>query len=217
MQYADMFIFAALGTADLWINPETGEELGRCPFLRKVRNKPLCRCRIYETRPRMCEQFPHLEYDERGELVGVHSWALDNCPGVKALLRDWTPEQIQVLRDRREAQRAAALREKPGRPALSPERVETRRRICSWCKNKMAEDATVYVVGLKGKPESALEAKGRAAIPVFLTTLGDVVYAFGTVEGSEGKRRGLDFEFMTCSQDCTASLQAALHQEMGVV
>jgi len=43
---------------DLWFDPDTGEELYRCPFLRKVRNKDRYRCRIHDTKPSRCRDFP---------------------------------------------------------------------------------------------------------------------------------------------------------------
>ena len=100
LQYADMYIYSILGEADLWIHPETGEGLRRCPFLRKVRNKPMYRCKIYDTRPMACRWFPQLVYDEEGQLANMNLWALDNCPGVGLILQDWTPEQVQALRER---------------------------------------------------------------------------------------------------------------------
>ena len=42
---------------ELWINPKTGEETHRCPFLRKVRNKPIYKCRIHETKPNHCKGY----------------------------------------------------------------------------------------------------------------------------------------------------------------
>jgi len=43
---------------DLWFDPATGEELERCPFLRKVRNQNKYRCMIHETKPHRCKEFP---------------------------------------------------------------------------------------------------------------------------------------------------------------
>ena len=44
--------------SDLWFNPITGEELHRCPFLRKVRGRKEYRCLIHETKPERCRDFP---------------------------------------------------------------------------------------------------------------------------------------------------------------
>lgn len=43
---------------DLWFDPVTGEELQRCPFLRKVRNRSEYRCKIHETKPETCRDSP---------------------------------------------------------------------------------------------------------------------------------------------------------------
>ncbi len=42
---------------DLWLHPETGEEKQRCPFVRKDRNQPTYKCRIYDTHPHVCRQY----------------------------------------------------------------------------------------------------------------------------------------------------------------
>jgi Fe-S-cluster containining protein len=43
--------------ADLWINANTGVEVGRCPFVRKVRGTNRYLCRIYDTRPQVCRDY----------------------------------------------------------------------------------------------------------------------------------------------------------------
>jgi len=44
------------GYGDIWIDPETGEDLDYCPFLQKVgRGKYICS--IHETRPKICREF----------------------------------------------------------------------------------------------------------------------------------------------------------------
>ena len=42
---------------ELWTNPKTGDETFKCPFLRKVRNRPIYKCRIHETKPNECRDF----------------------------------------------------------------------------------------------------------------------------------------------------------------
>lgn len=46
-------------SGDLWISPVTGEELSRCPFLRKVRNEPRYICKIQDTKPATCRGYPY--------------------------------------------------------------------------------------------------------------------------------------------------------------
>lgn len=52
------FVSADLLCGDLWFHPETREELGRCPFLRKVPQTKTYRCMIFEIRPEICRQDP---------------------------------------------------------------------------------------------------------------------------------------------------------------
>lgn len=54
LQYVDVMTPGFGG--DLWI-PESGEELLRCPFVRKDRNLPTYKCTIYETRPQVCRDY----------------------------------------------------------------------------------------------------------------------------------------------------------------
>ena len=44
--------------ADIWFSPKTGEEASRCPWLRKLPNKDIYTCRIHETKPLHCRNFP---------------------------------------------------------------------------------------------------------------------------------------------------------------
>jgi len=61
---------------DLWINPrDPGRPVFRCPWLRKIRNKPFFKCRIYDVRPEVCRKFPKNK-----------KHALSNkCPGYRKL------------------------------------------------------------------------------------------------------------------------------------
>jgi Fe-S-cluster containining protein len=43
---------------DIWIDQETGEELGRCPWLKKLPNNKYT-CRIHLTKPTHCRNYPH--------------------------------------------------------------------------------------------------------------------------------------------------------------
>jgi Fe-S-cluster containining protein len=46
------------GLNDIWINPKTGELVGRCPWLRKLPKNSKFTCRIHETKPEHCRKFP---------------------------------------------------------------------------------------------------------------------------------------------------------------
>jgi Fe-S-cluster containining protein len=43
--------------ADLWVTPD-GNDVRRCPFVRKIRGVPRHTCTIYDTRPQVCRDFP---------------------------------------------------------------------------------------------------------------------------------------------------------------
>lgn len=43
---------------DLWISPITGEDVTRCPWLRKLPKKNKYICRIHETKPKHCRDYP---------------------------------------------------------------------------------------------------------------------------------------------------------------
>ncbi len=43
---------------DIWINPETGEDASRCPWLRKVRGQERFVCRIHDLKPDHCRAYP---------------------------------------------------------------------------------------------------------------------------------------------------------------
>jgi Fe-S-cluster containining protein len=46
------------GLNDIWISPKTGEPVDRCPWLRKLPKKNEYICRIHETKPEHCRNFP---------------------------------------------------------------------------------------------------------------------------------------------------------------
>lgn len=43
---------------DIWVNPKTGEDVRRCPWLRKVRAEDRYVCRIHDLKPEHCRQYP---------------------------------------------------------------------------------------------------------------------------------------------------------------
>ncbi|UCG12749.1 MAG: hypothetical protein JSU72_20115 [Deltaproteobacteria bacterium] len=43
---------------DIWINPKTGEDVERCPWLRKLPNKNQYICRIHDVKPKHCRECP---------------------------------------------------------------------------------------------------------------------------------------------------------------
>jgi Fe-S-cluster containining protein len=57
---------------DIWINPRTGEDVDRCPWLRKLPKKDKYICRIQEVKPSVCRNFP--ESKEHAEKNGCQGF-----------------------------------------------------------------------------------------------------------------------------------------------
>ena len=43
---------------DVWINPKTGGDVARCPWLRKLRGQDKYICSIHDVKPRVCREYP---------------------------------------------------------------------------------------------------------------------------------------------------------------
>ena len=43
---------------DIWISPVTGEDVQRCPWLRKLPNQDKYICRIHDVKPEHCRNYP---------------------------------------------------------------------------------------------------------------------------------------------------------------
>ncbi len=56
---------------DIWINPRTGEDVTRCPWLRKLPKQDKYICRINDMKPEHCRNYPlSKEHAERTECKG---------------------------------------------------------------------------------------------------------------------------------------------------
>lgn len=51
-------IFDYVSDGKIWVSPETGEQLTRCPWLLKLPGQNKFICRIYEDRPDDCRYYP---------------------------------------------------------------------------------------------------------------------------------------------------------------
>jgi len=59
LQWVEIYDFtgeAAFG--DIWISPNTGDEVNRCPWLRKLPKQENYKCRIHDTKPAHCRNYP---------------------------------------------------------------------------------------------------------------------------------------------------------------
>ena len=43
---------------DIWINPKTGRDVWRCPWLRKLPKQDKYICRIHDVKPEYCRKYP---------------------------------------------------------------------------------------------------------------------------------------------------------------
>jgi len=43
---------------DIWVSPKTGDDVDRCPWLRKLPNKDKYVCRIQDVKPEHCRNYP---------------------------------------------------------------------------------------------------------------------------------------------------------------
>jgi hypothetical protein len=43
---------------DIWISPETGDDVARCPWMRKLPEKEKYISRIHDTKPQHCRDYP---------------------------------------------------------------------------------------------------------------------------------------------------------------
>lgn len=64
LQYVDIIRFENGILAEIWID-KYGEPMARCPFLKKVRKRRKYKCKIHETKPEACKDFPFYVYDPR--------------------------------------------------------------------------------------------------------------------------------------------------------
>ena len=51
-------IYRYVVEANIWFDPDTGKQLARCPWLRKVPNQNKYSCDIYHDRPDDCRYYP---------------------------------------------------------------------------------------------------------------------------------------------------------------
>ncbi len=72
LEWVDMIALeGGLSVYDIWINPETGDDVARCPWLRKLPRQDKYICRIHAVKPVHCREYPHSR--EHAEKTG--------CPG----------------------------------------------------------------------------------------------------------------------------------------
>lgn len=59
-------IYKYVSDGKIWVDPKTGEQIERCPWLRKIPNQEKYTCDIYDDRPEDCRLYPtNIEEMER--------------------------------------------------------------------------------------------------------------------------------------------------------
>ena len=82
-------IYNYISNGNIWMDPETGSQLERCPWLRKAPNQNIFTCDIYYDRPDDCKYYP----------VSIEQMIKDECEMLEE--RDLTnPEQAQKKLDK---------------------------------------------------------------------------------------------------------------------
>jgi len=51
-------VFRYVSDGQIWVSPDTGEQMATCPWLRKLPNQDKYICRIYYDRPDECKHYP---------------------------------------------------------------------------------------------------------------------------------------------------------------
>jgi len=58
LEWVSVIELGELSIYDIWISPKTGDDVTRCPWLRKLPNKNKYVCRIHDVKPEHCRNYP---------------------------------------------------------------------------------------------------------------------------------------------------------------
>ena len=82
-------IYQYVSNGKIWVDPKTGEQIERCPWLRKESNQEKYTCDIYYDRPDDCKFYP----------VTIEQMVKDECEMLEKRDLD-KPKQAQVALDK---------------------------------------------------------------------------------------------------------------------
>ena len=82
-------IYQYVRDGKIWVDPQTGEQIERCPWLRKTLNQEIYTCDIYYDRPDDCKHYP----------VTIEQMVKDECEMLEANDRA-KPKQAQITLDK---------------------------------------------------------------------------------------------------------------------
>jgi len=58
LEWVDPIEFGDQCVYDIWIDPRTGDDVSRCPWLRKLPGRDKYVCRIHDVKPDLCRNYP---------------------------------------------------------------------------------------------------------------------------------------------------------------
>lgn len=82
-------IYQYVRDGKIWVDPQTGEQIERCPWLRKIPNQEKYTCDIYYDRPDDCKHYP----------VTIEQMVTDECEMLEGHDRA-KPKQAQITLDK---------------------------------------------------------------------------------------------------------------------
>lgn len=97
---------------------------------------------------------------------------------------------------------------KKGKNSFTPT-VEEVMSECAWCKSKVGEEEEVFSVGGQF-PDEFDASEYDIVIPIDVSVKKKNLWALISIDGSESRLRGRDFNFLLCSEKCAIELQMAL-------
>jgi len=87
---------------------------------------------------------------------------------------------------------------------------------CGWCGKHIPPDTEVFGGGGKAGPGIDLSKLAGQVIPVHLVTVEKTVLIAVVSNDSDARRKGYDFMFLTCSEDCATRLSRAFQADMNL-
>jgi len=75
LEWVSVIQLGDLSVYDIWISPRTGDDVTRCPWLRKLPNKNKYICRIHDVKPAHCREYPKSrKHAEETGCKGFEEW-----------------------------------------------------------------------------------------------------------------------------------------------
>lgn len=79
LEWVSVIELGELSVYDIWISPRTGDDVTRCPWLRKLPNKNKYICRIHDVKPEHCRRYPKSrKHAEETGCRGFEEWQIES-------------------------------------------------------------------------------------------------------------------------------------------